>query len=133
MTAFGAAGFVRAASSYLPRTSEVFPQYRNNFRRVSAIPVMATVNSAVGLERLRNAALIIHDQIWILPVAAQPQAWTVVCNELCIPRPVMHDARARSPGMTSRFVKSRSASAIGCSQEYANPFSTRHFRLQYPY
>jgi hypothetical protein len=42
---------------------------RNNFRQVSAIPVTATVNSAIVLERHRNAALIIHDQIWILPVA----------------------------------------------------------------
>jgi hypothetical protein len=32
MTAFGAARSVRAASSYLPRTSEVFPQYRSCLR-----------------------------------------------------------------------------------------------------
>src|SRR5258707_15815888 len=32
MTAFGAARFVRAASSNSPRTSEVFPQYRSSLR-----------------------------------------------------------------------------------------------------
>jgi hypothetical protein len=64
--------------------------YRNDFSHVWPIAAVSVINSSVRLEGPRDAAVIIHHQVGILPVAAELEARAGVIDEVGIPWPVVH-------------------------------------------
>ena len=63
---------------------------RDNLGGIGPLGVVARVNAAIGLECARDAAVIVHDQVGILPVTAQLQARTSIAAEEASVRPVRH-------------------------------------------
>jgi hypothetical protein len=64
--------------------------YRNDFSHVWPIAAVSVINSSVGLEGPRDAAVVVHHQVGILPVAAELEARAGVLDEVGIPWPVVH-------------------------------------------
>src|SRR5216683_921139 len=96
---FSVAAFILLAGlSVLPRTRRlklrirsIRQRSRHNFAIVRMIRIVAVVHATVGEKCPKNAAVIIHHQIRILPVPAQLQTRATVRNELPIEGwPVTH-------------------------------------------
>ncbi len=62
----------------------------NDLDDVGPIAAVAVIDAAIRLEGSTDTAAVVHNHVWILPVATEFEARTSIVDEICVPRPIIH-------------------------------------------
>jgi hypothetical protein len=101
----------------------------NDLSHVGALLTSSPINRSIGLKVALQAAVVIHDEVWILPMSAELEPWSVVVSlskSEC--RTVMHI----QPDVLSVRIQIQS-STHAAAQGHAEDFMPRRTEVALPF